>query len=168
MRQARDCSAAVSVWVAPFYRARCLAQVVAGVAGNGGQASDYLKEVGGKQAVPPSASLPVLLVPSCPTSVELLKSAHVVIGSEMTTKFEPHPDTQQVRHVILYGHISERITWSCTAMLYCTSWGATSFRSCDSVRSLRRLHVGALTAAMQTAGLPLLCGAWMWSGAWVR
>jgi hypothetical protein len=73
------------------------------VGANGGQASDYLTEVGGRLSQPPAASLPLLLVPSCPTSVELLPSGHVVVGNEMTTKFVPHPSTQQVRwpHALL-------------------------------------------------------------------
>lgn len=70
--------------------------MVAAVGSNGGQASDYLTDVGGKVVQVPEASMPLLLVPSCPASVELNKAGHVVVGSEMTCKFVPHPDTRQV------------------------------------------------------------------------
>ncbi len=70
--------------------------MVAAVGSNGGQASDYLSDVGGKVPSVPAPSLPLLLVPSCPAGVELNTAGHVVVGSEMTCKFVPHKDTRQV------------------------------------------------------------------------
>ncbi len=70
-------------------------QVVAAVVSNGGRANDYLPEVGGR-LTPSLPSLPLLLLPTCPSSVELLQSAHVVVGNEMTTKFVPSPSSRQV------------------------------------------------------------------------
>ncbi len=73
-----------------------LAQVVASVFANGGSPADYVKDLGGDMRKLTSMSAPVLLVPTSPCSVELLRGAHIVVGSEVVAHFTPHANSKQV------------------------------------------------------------------------
>ena len=72
-------------------------QVAAAVYSNGGTTSDYLKDLSGDVKNVKLPSAPLVLVPTAPTSVELLKSAHIIVANQLTSHFVPHADTKQAR-----------------------------------------------------------------------
>jgi hypothetical protein len=81
--------------------------MVAATYANGGNPLEYLKDVGRGAAKFTYPSMPLALVPTAPSNTEMLRSGHIVVGSEIVSQFVPHPDSTQVRHHRFWSSYSE-------------------------------------------------------------